>query len=545
MSRTTSIAAAITGVSLVAAAVLGGSAAADTAPANDNFDAAIALTGESWSASIDNTGATTEGGEATGSGATSTRGSSVWLSWTPQTAQSVTLLTDKGFGVGVFTGDSVANATEVAFGATQVALDAVAGEKYAIQVSSLGDAPAGVATVTLTSTEAAPPRAKVAPKAKQPPTLSIAPEHDDFANAEAISGTTPYTYLSLVDATTEAGETTKVSGGVRFYNTAWVKWKAPVSGAITVDTKDSPSSADTALAIYTGTSYKNDKRLAVNDDSNGDFRARLASVTVKKGVTYRIQAGLSGYSSGPSTTPGVIMLSIRGSWEKPANDDKSSATKTTGTSWTVTGTTAGATNEVFEDVSNSQNTDYPLRNSIWYKWTATTVGYMALSTQGSAVDTALRAYREDVSGGLIPIAFNDDVQNSTHAELSFVSVAPGYTYYFVVSNPVLTSLGELGNPGATKLAATVTYTSPVISSISPTSGKLAGGGKITITGSRLTDVKNVRFGDVYATNVTVVSPTKVTATIPAGVKKGKVAVIAATIWNVGNPVHAKTYYTYK
>jgi len=91
----------------------------------------------------------------------------------------------------------------------------------------------------------------------------------------------------------------------------------------------------------------------------------------------------------------------------------------------------------------------------------------------------------------------------------------------------------------------VTYTAPAITSISPTSGKLAGGGTITITGIRLTDVKNVRFGNVYATNVTVVSPTKVTATIPAGVKKGKVAVIAATIWNVGNPVHAKTYYTYK
>ena len=545
MSRSRTVVAALTGLGLVAATFAGGSAAATSAPANDDFESAIELTGESWSASIDNTGASLEGGEATGASATSTRDSSVWLRWTPDAAQSVEIIADKGFGVGVFTGDSVASASEVAFGATKVSLDAVAGETYAIQVSSLDDAPTGAATVTLASADVSLPSKKPAPQPKQPPTLSSAPEHDNFANAEKISGATAYTYLSLVDATTEPGETTKIRGDIRFYNTAWVKWTAPASGSITVDTKDSPSTADTALAIYTGTSYKNDKRLAVNDDSNGDFRARLTSVKVKKGVTYRIQAGLSGYISGPSTTPGVIMLTISGSWAKPANDDKSSATPTSGTSWTATGTTAGATREIFEDVSNPQNTDYPLRNSIWYKWTPTTVGHMSVSTQGSATDTALRAYREDVSGGLVPLAFSDDAPNAIYAEISFITVSPGYTYYFAVSNPVLSSLGEFGNPGATKLTATVTYTAPAITSISPTSGKLAGGGKITITGIRLADVVNVRFGDVYATNITVVSPTKVTATIPAGVKKGKVPVVAATIWMVGNPVHAKTYYTYK
>jgi len=544
MSRTTSIAAAITGVSLVAAAIVGGSAAA-SAPSNDNFGDAIALTGESWSASINNTAATTEGGEATGSDATSIRTSSVWLEWTPEAARSVTIIGDKGFGVGVFTGDSVANATEVAFGATQVTLDAVAGETYSIQVSSLGDAPTGDATVTLASAEATRSSQKSAPEPQQSPTLAAAPANDSFANAQKVSGAGVYALLSLLDATTEPGEQTTIAGGLRLYNTVWLRWTAPANGSATFDTLESPSSADTALALYTGTSFKNDKRIAVNDDTNSDFRASLSSIKVKKGVTYRIQVGVSGFGA-PSTTPGNVDLRINGVWTKPANDDKSSAVATSGSKWTATGTTVGATMEIFEEPANPLNSEFPLHNSIWYKWKASSVGNLSLSTLGSSNDTALRVFRDSPNNGLVSIAFNDDAEGGgSHAALPAVPVAPGYTYYIAVYNPIFMANGSFGYPGAIRLAGSVTYTAPAITSISPTSGKLAGGGTITITGIRLTDVKNVRFGNVYATNVTVVSPTKVTATIPAGVKKGKVAVIAATIWNVGNPVHAKTYYTYK
>ena len=544
MSRSRTVIAALTGLGLVAA-TFAGSSAATSAPVNDNFDAAIALTGESWSASIDNTGASIEGGEATGSGATSTRGSSVWLQWTPEAAQSVTIITDKGFGVGVFTGDSVASATEVAFGATQVSLDAVAGESYAIQVSSLGEAPNGAATVTLASAENTTTSKKVAPQPQQLPTLAAAPVNDSFANAQKVSGAGVYALLSLLDATTEPGEQTTIAGGLRLYNTVWLRWTAPANGSATFDTLESPSSADTALALYTGTSFKNDKRIAVNDDTNSDFRASLSSIKVKKGVTYRIQVGISGFGA-PATTPGNVDLRINGVWTKPANDDKSAAVATSGSKWTATGTTVGATMEIFEDPANPLNSEFPLHNSIWYKWKASSVGNLSLSTLGSTNDTALRVFRDSPNNGLVSVAFNDDAEGGgSYAALPAVPVAPGYTYYIAVYNPIFMANGSFGYPGAVKLAGSVTYTAPAITSISPTSGKLAGGGKITITGIRLTDVVNVKFGNVYASNVTVVSPTKITATIPAGVKKGKVAVIAATIWNVGNPIHAKTYYTYK
>ena len=57
--------------------------------------------------------------------------------------------------------------------------------------------------------------------------------------------------------------------------------------------------------------------------------------------------------------------------------------------------------------------------------------------------------------------------------------------------------------------------SPVISSITPTSGPITGGTVVTITGGGLTDTTSVNFGTTLATNVTVVSDNKVTATAPA------------------------------
>jgi hypothetical protein len=56
---------------------------------------------------------------------------------------------------------------------------------------------------------------------------------------------------------------------------------------------------------------------------------------------------------------------------------------------------------------------------------------------------------------------------------------------------------------------------PVISSITPTSGPITGGTVVTITGAGLINTIGVNFGTTPATNVTVVSDNKVTATSPA------------------------------
>jgi hypothetical protein len=56
---------------------------------------------------------------------------------------------------------------------------------------------------------------------------------------------------------------------------------------------------------------------------------------------------------------------------------------------------------------------------------------------------------------------------------------------------------------------------PVVSGLSPNAGPTAGGQTVTITGADLTHETKVSFGSVAATNVTVLSDTQLTATVPA------------------------------
>ena len=64
-----------------------------------------------------------------------------------------------------------------------------------------------------------------------------------------------------------------------------------------------------------------------------------------------------------------------------------------------------------------------------------------------------------------------------------------------------------------------TYTAvvaPAVTGLSPTSGPVAGGTLVTISGSGFTGATIVDFGIVEATNVTVVNDTEITADSPAG-----------------------------
>ncbi len=81
---------------------------------------------------------------------------------------------------------------------------------------------------------------------------------------------------------------------------------------------------------------------------------------------------------------------------------------------------------------------------------------------------------------------------------------------------------------------------PTIAGVSPSSGPLAGGTTITITGTELTGTTNVTVGGVPATGVTVVNATTVTAVTPAHAA-GLVAVALAT---PGGAVAAAGAFTY-
>ncbi len=78
---------------------------------------------------------------------------------------------------------------------------------------------------------------------------------------------------------------------------------------------------------------------------------------------------------------------------------------------------------------------------------------------------------------------------------------------------VTTAAGTSAVSGADQFTY-VSPPAPSVTAVSPTSGAMAGGTSVTITGSYLTGATGVYFGSVAATSFTVVSDTQVTATAP-------------------------------
>jgi uncharacterized repeat protein (TIGR03803 family) len=87
--------------------------------------------------------------------------------------------------------------------------------------------------------------------------------------------------------------------------------------------------------------------------------------------------------------------------------------------------------------------------------------------------------------------------------------------------------------GTTTLTSPQTYkVKPKITSFTPASGPPAT--PVTITGTGLIQTSMVKFGTVKATTVTVVSDSKVTAVVPAGLAKGAVTISVTTPGGAAN-----------
>ena len=113
----------------------------------------------------------------------------------------------------------------------------------------------------------------------------------------------------------------------------------------------------------------------------------------------------------------------------PANDNFDSAPALTSFA-TVTGTTIAATHESGEPAH--VNAAAGSAASIWYTWTATADGTLALNTQGSNFDTLLAVYSGSSLTALTPVASNDDSGGGgLWSSVSF-PVTAGTTYRIAV-----------------------------------------------------------------------------------------------------------------
>jgi hypothetical protein len=546
MSRFTNVVALATGVALVATAAATGSAAVPT-PAHDAFADASLQTGASWLAVLSNAGATTQTGEAVATrDATTTRQASVWLSFVAEATTSVTVSASSGktkdIGLAVFSGADLAAATELGFDAGAVTVDVTEGETYSVQVSSIG-APDAAATGTVEVALAAAADAPAADPQKDqsepvaPPTLALAPGNDSFSSALTVTGAGWTAATNSTEATLESKELRTIPGtSYVIHNSTWLKWKAPASGTVAITTSADPG-IDTTLALFTGSTLKTAKRVAVNDDIIVSERtSRLFSIPVKKNTVYRLQVGLSAPSFG-TPTAGLIYLKLRGDWVgAPANDSASKPVKKTGESWSVAVSDIGASVEPsWEPTDNPDFTSFPVRTSLWYKWTATSKGTATIAANSSNADSYVAIWRYSTNAGMERVDFED-----SSSPLSTGSFGAGTVFYFQLGT--LSTNTDSATPGKLTADFAATYTGPEITKITPTSGTKSGSTKVTITGKRFTDATSVTFGGSSALSYSVVSATKIVA-YPAPHAKGKVEVKVTT--PSGSSREGKTFYTYK
>jgi hypothetical protein len=144
-------------------------------------------------------------------------------------------------------------------------------------------------------------------------------------------------------------------------------------------------------------------------------------------------------------------------------------------------------------------------------------------------------YTYSLSAGTLPAGTTLDTSTGT------VSGTPNTTGAFNYTIEVTDS----GSPAQTATqvsSGTIAGIVPTVMAVSPNGGPPAGGTSVTITGTNLTGASAVAFGGTAATQFTVNSATKITATSPAG-SAGTVDV-TVTSGNGTSATSAADHFTY-
>lgn len=124
-----------------------------------------------------------------------------------------------------------------------------------------------------------------------------------------------------------------------------------------------------------------------------------------------------------------------------------------------------------------------------------------------------------------------------------VASVPGASYGFIFPPPFDGStVAPSGTADGQEIALSAeVQPAPAIASISPSSGSIAGGTTVTITGTNLGGASAVKFGDASATGFTVNSDTQITAVAPSSTTLGSVDITATTLAGVSATAYSDRF----
>lgn len=120
--------------------------------------------------------------------------------------------------------------------------------------------------------------------------------------------------------------------------------------------------------------------------------------------------------------------------------------------------------------------------------------------------------------------------------------SPGSAFALWVVPPGSVATPPAGGQAGSELSFSATVLpAPTVVSVTPTSGPVAGGTSVTVSGTDLTDVQGVSFGSVPAAGYSVTSEGQLTAVAPAGTSAGAVPISVTTEAGTASSAQSFTY----
>ena len=344
-------------------------------PANDDFEDAIALDGESGSTDGSSVDATLQPGESFGGLAATT-----WFRWTAPSDGSWLFVVSYRKNVLAFEGDGVSTLRLVSGRPSANAyLVARGGRDYRI----------AVAEAEINASRGGPYR------------LSWSVENartgnDRFEDAHTMGSETSSEHIVDVDRLSTVEPDEPPETGVR---TKWWSWEAPEDDLYTWSIQDVgeavPSYPKLRIALFTGSELE-DLQLAAQTGPGAPFDFLLDAT---RGERYWISAGLGNTDL---TAYRLSQASGKLVWgATPNNDEVANAATISGVSGSVSGSSAFATG------TRGERSDVLGRSTLWWTYEAPATGWVRFAVDGAG-QWALTVHRDttDGLGGLDTMASN-------------------------------------------------------------------------------------------------------------------------------------------
>jgi len=367
------------------------------------------------------------------------------------------------------------------------------------------------------------------------------------ATAVIVTGSTSLTAIAPAGSAGTASVLVTTPGGTNSANTLYTHQAAPT--VTSISPSSGPLTGGQSVTI-TGTDFTGATSVTI-----GGTAATVVIVVSSTSITATTPAGSAGTASVLVTTPGGTnsantLYTHQAAAPTVTSISPSLGPLTGGQSVTITGTgftgatavTIGGTAATAVTVvsSTSLTATTPAGSAGTASVLVTTPGgtnsaNTLYTHQAAPTVTSISPSSGPLTGGQSVTITGTDFTGATSVTIGGTAA----TVVIVVSSTSITAKTPAGSAGTASVlvttpsgtnSANTLYThqaAPTVTSISPSSGPLAGGQAVTITGTNFTGATAVTIGGTAATGVTVVTATTITATTPAG-SAGTASVLVTT-----------------